>query len=88
MKLIRNAIFALLLCLLCMLLLRAAQPLRDPGRVWIGGKELTGGGRAEAGGGSAVYDAAAGTLTLTDAVITGDFRGTDRLIFLLHLFNH
>ncbi len=75
MKLIRNAIFALLLCLLCLLILRSAQPLKDPGRVWIGGKELTGGGRAEAGGGSAVYDAAAGTLTLTDAVITGDFRG-------------
>ncbi|MBR3557059.1 MAG: InlB B-repeat-containing protein [Oscillospiraceae bacterium] len=75
MKLIRNAIFALLLCLLCMLLLRAAQPLRDPGRVWIGGRELTGGGEAKVGGGSAVYDAAAGTLTLTDAFISGDFRG-------------
>lgn len=75
MKLIRNAIFALLLCLLCLLFLRSAQPLRDPGRVWVGGRELTGGGSAEAGGGSAVYDAATGTLTLSDAVITGEFRG-------------
>ena len=75
MKLIRNAIFALLLCLLCLLLLRSAQPLRDPGRVWIGGRELTGGGEAEVGGSSAVYDPATGTLTLTDAVISGDFRG-------------
>ena len=75
MKLIRNAIFSLLLCLLCLLLLRAAQPLRDPGRLWIGGRELTGGGEVEAGGGTAVYDAATGTLTLTNAVISGDFRG-------------
>ena len=75
MKLIRNAIFALLLCLLCLLLLRSAQPLRDPGRVWIGGQELTGGGEAKVGGGSAVYDPATGTLTLTDAVLSGDFRG-------------
>ena len=75
MKLIRNAIFALLLCLLCMVVLRSAQPLRDPGRVWIGGQELTGGGEAKVGGGSASYDAATGTLTLTDAVLSGDFRG-------------
>ncbi len=75
MKLIRNAIFALLLCLLCLLLLRCAQPLRDPGRIWVGGKELTGGGEVEAGGGIAAYDAATGTLTLVNAVISGDFRG-------------
>ena len=75
MKLIRNAIFALLLCLLCMLVLRSAQPLRDPGRVWVGGQELTGGGEARVGGGSAVYDPATGTLTMTDAVLSGDFRG-------------
>ena len=75
MKLIRNAIFALLLCLLCLLLLRSAQPLRDPGRIWVGGRELTGGGEVEAGGGTVVYDAATGTLTLTNAVISGDFRG-------------
>ena len=75
MKLIRNAIFALLLCLLCLLLLRSAQPLRDPGRIWVGGKELTGGGEVEAGGGIAAYDAATGTLTLVNAVISGDFRG-------------
>ena len=75
MKLIRNAIFALLLCLLCMLVLRSAQPLRDPGRLWVGGQELTGGGEARVGGGSAVYDPATGTLTMTDAVLSGDFRG-------------
>ena len=75
MKLIRNAIFALLLCLLCLLLLRSAQPLRDPCRIWVGGKELTGGGEVEAGGGIAAYDAATGTLTLVNAVISGDFRG-------------
>ena len=57
MKLIRNAIFALLLCLLCLLILRSAQPLRDPGRLWVGGAELTWGGEAPVGGGSAVYDA-------------------------------
>ena len=75
MKLIRNAIFALLLCLLCLLILRAAQPLKDPGRLWVGGVELTWGGEAPVGGGSAVYDAETRTLTLTDAVIAGDFRG-------------
>ena len=88
MKLIRNAIFALLLCLLCLLLLRAAQPLKDPGRLWVGGVELTWGGEAPAGGGSAVYDAATRTLTLTDAQISGDFRGAaiyaegDLIVFL------
>ena len=75
MKLIRNSIFALLLCLLCLLILRSAQPLRDPGRLWVGGEELTWGGEASVGGGSAVYDAETRTLTLTDAVISGDFRG-------------
>ena len=75
MKLIRNAIFALLLCLLCLLILRSAQPLRDPGRLWVGGAELTWGGEAPVGGGSAVYDAETRTLTLTDAKISGDFRG-------------
>ncbi len=75
MKLIRNAIFALLLTLLCMLLLRAANPLRDPDRVWVGGVELTWGGEAPTERGTAVYDPVTRTLTLTDAVLTGDFRG-------------
>ena len=74
MKLIRNGIVALALCLLCLLLLRAAHPLKDPGRIWVGGVELTGGGEGSVAGGSAVYDAETRTLTLTDAVITGDFR--------------
>ncbi len=89
MKLIRNAIFALLLCLLCLLVLRSANPLKDPGRLWVGGKELTGGGEAPAGSGSAVYDPITRTLTLTDAELTGEFRGSaiyaegDLTIFLV-----
>ncbi len=75
MKLIRNAIFALLLCLLCMLILRAANPLKDPGRIWVAGRELTWGGEAPAEGGTAVYDPVSRTLTLTDARLSGDFRG-------------
>ncbi len=75
MKLIRNGIFALLLGLLCLLLLRSARPLEDPGRIWVGGAELTWGGEAPTERGTAVYDAVTRTLTLTDAVITGEFRG-------------
>ncbi len=75
MKLIRNAICALILGLLCLLLLRSAHPLEDPGRIWVGGKELTWGGEAPTERGTAVYDASTRTLTLTNAVLSGEFRG-------------
>ncbi len=75
MRLIRNSIVTLLLTLACLLLLRAARPLEDPGRIWVGGAELTWGGEAPTDSGTAVYDAATRTLTLTDAVISGRFRG-------------
>jgi uncharacterized repeat protein (TIGR02543 family) len=75
MKFIRNLIFAALLLLLCLLLLRAADHLRDPGRVWVGGVELKEAGEVPVASGEAFYDPLARTLTLTDAVISGDFRG-------------
>ena len=75
MKFIRNAICVALLCLLILVLLRAVRPLRDPDRIWVGGAELTERGEIPTVSGKAVYDADANTLTLTDAVIEGDFRG-------------
>lgn len=81
MKTIRNGIFLLLLALCCLCLLRGSGLLPCSGRLWVGGTELSAGGSYVSGGGfpcgggTAVYDPDAGTLTLTDAVISGGFHG-------------
>ena len=75
MKFIRNAIYVALLCLLILVLLRAVRPLKDPDRIWAGGAELSEGGEIPTVSGSAYYDAESKVLTLTDAVIEGNFRG-------------
>ena len=75
MKFIRNVICVALLCLLILVLLRAVRPLRDPNRIWVGGLELTEGGEIPTVSGRAYYDADANVLTLTDAVLLGEFRG-------------
>jgi len=78
MKLLRNLLIPALLVLLCLLLLRSAHPLGESGRVWLGGVELPNSGESVTlsfDQGSGAYDPETRTLTLTDAAISGDFRG-------------
>ena len=75
MKLFRNFLSVLLLAVLVLLALNAsALPVR-PARLWVGGLEATGGGGLPTLAGSAEYDPETRTLTLRDAVLSGDFRG-------------
>ena len=53
----------------------ASGLLGQPSRLWVGGVEMTAGGSAPTSAGSAVYDPDSRTLTMTDAVIEGEFRG-------------
>ena len=76
MKLIRNTIAALFLALICAVLLHGGAAFDQPCRVWVGDTELSAGGSCRAGGGTAEYDPASRTLTLTDAEITSGFRGS------------
>ncbi len=76
MKRIRNCICALFLALIIAVLLHGGAALRQPGRVWVGNTDLSGGGSCRAGSGTAEYDPASRTLTLTDAEITSGFRGS------------
>ncbi len=75
MKIIRNFCSVLLLAILLLLLFAASALFNRPGRLWVGGTELTRGGSARTLSGSAVYDPDTRTLTLRDAVIEGEFRG-------------
>lgn len=75
MKHIRTILCALLLAAVCLVLLRDEGAMSAPKRLWVGGTELTDGGVLDFGDGTAEYDPENGVLTLTDAEITGDFRG-------------
>lgn len=75
MKKLRNFCCVLLLALLGLVLFAASGLLGQPSRLWVGGVEMTAGGSAPTSAGSAVYDPDSRTLTMTDAVIEGEFRG-------------
>ncbi len=75
MKTLRNLCCVLLLTLLGLALFAASDLLPQPSRLWVGGTEVTAGGSAPTSAGSAVYDPDSRTLTLTGAVIEGQFHG-------------
>ena len=76
MKKLRDFFALIILGLICVLALRAAQPLDGiVPRLWLGGEELTAGGVFPYGEGTAEYDPETGTLTLRGAVVSGSFRG-------------
>ncbi len=75
MKTLRNFCCVLLLALLGLVLFAASGLLPRPSRLWVGGTEVTAGGSAPTSAGSAVYDPDTRTLTLTGAVIEGQFHG-------------
>ncbi len=74
MNKIRNFFALVILGLICLLALRAAEPMDFAPRLWLGGKELTMGGVFPFGEGTAEYDPETATLTLRNAVISGSFR--------------